>query len=276
EFKVFRDTIAGGGVVKAICVPGAAKLTRKETDQLAAHLQGIGGKGLVTFKVDENRALTSSVSKYLDPTALSAIADATQARAGDMIFAVADSDLMASTCLSTLRSLLASMMGLIDKSALKLLWVVDFPLFEWSETDKAIVARHHAFTSPKSEDLEFLEARPLDVRARAYDLVLNGVELGGGSIRIHRQDLQQRIFRILGISEAEARDKFTFLLEAFQYGAPPHGGIALGLDRLVMLLCGLDSIRDTIAFPKTAKAQCLMTNAPSPVDERLRKDLHLK
>ncbi len=276
EFKVFRETIERGGVVKAVVAPGGAKLTRKEIDHLATHVQGIGGKGIVSFRIDENRQLVSSAAKHLSPQMLGAIAEKSAAQPGDVILAVADAEASASQCLSSLRQIVAGLLDLVDKSAWKFVWVMDFPLFEWSEAEKAVVARHHAFTSPKYEDLDFLETKPLEVHARAYDLVLNGIELGGGSIRIHRQDLQQRIFKVLGISEQEAREKFSFLLEALQFGAPPHGGIALGLDRFVMLLCGLDSIRDTIVFPKTTKAQCLMSGAPSAVDEKLLRELRLK
>ncbi|MEK7867696.1 MAG: aspartate--tRNA ligase, partial [Planctomycetota bacterium] len=274
-FKVFAETAASGGVVKGLCATGCGGYSRKETDVLTTFVQGLGAKGLVSLKVEE-AALSGGVAKFISPTEQAALREALKANAGDLLLFVADKRATADMALGQLRNHLGEKLGLAKAGEFRLCWVVDFPMFEWSEEEKSIVARHHPFTSPKPEHLEKLESAPLEVNARAYDLVLNGVELGGGSIRIHKMDLQRRVFRLLGITDEEAKNKFSFLLEALEYGAPPMGGIALGVDRFVMLLLGLDHIRDVIAFPKTQKAMCMMTGAPAAVAERQLKDAHVK
>lgn len=274
-FKVFAETVASGGVVKGLCAPGCGAYSRKEVDLLTTFVQGMGAKGLVPLKVEES-GLSGSVAKFLAPAEQAALRGALGASPGDMLFFVADKRAMADLALGQLRNHLAEKLGLAKAGEYRLCWVVDFPMFEWSEEEKTIVARHHPFTSPKPEHLDRLETAPLEVNARAYDLVLNGVELGGGSIRIHKMDLQRRVFRLLGITDEEARNKFSFLLDALEYGAPPMGGIALGVDRFVMLLLGLDHIRDVIAFPKTQKAMCLMTGAPAAVAEKQLKEAHVR
>ncbi len=274
-FKVFAETAAAGGVVKGLCATGCGGYSRKETDLLTTFVQGLGAKGLVSLKVEE-AALSGGVAKFISPAEQTALREALKANAGDLLLFVADKRPVADMALGQLRNHLGEKLGLAKAGEFRLCWVVDFPMFEYSEEEKSIVARHHPFTSPKPEHMEKLESAPLEVNARAYDLVLNGVELGGGSIRIHKMDLQRRVFRLLGITDEEAKNKFSFLLEALDYGAPPMGGIALGVDRFVMLLLGLDHIRDVIAFPKTQKAMCMMTGAPATVAERQLKDAHVK
>ncbi|MBI3098651.1 MAG: aspartate--tRNA ligase, partial [Planctomycetes bacterium] len=274
-FRVVKEVLAAGGAVKAMCAPGCGGYSRKETDALTTFVQGYGAKGLVPLKV-EAEALAGQTAKFFSPAEQAALRAAVGAQEGDMIFMVADASDLAAQSLGALRMHLAEKLGMVKADEYRPLWVVDFPLFEFSKEENALVARHHPFTSPKDEDLALLDSKPLSVRAKAYDLVLNGVELGGGSIRIHRQELQRKMFTLLGISDEEARSKFSFLLDAFEFGAPPHGGIALGVDRFVMLLLGLDHIRDVIAFPKTQKAMCLMTGAPGTVTPRQLQELNVR
>lgn len=276
EFKVFRDCVAGGGTVTAICAKGCSGFSRREIDELTTLVQGIGAKGLVWFKIEEEGKLSSPTAKFLNEREQAALIGKMEAKKGDAIFVVADKRETALSVLGALRTHLRDRLKLVRKDDYRLCWIVDFPMFEWNGEENKWEARHHAFTSPKDEDLANLESDPAKVKAKAYDLVLNGVELGGGSIRIHRRDVQQRMFRLLGITDEEAREKFSFLLEAFEYGAPPHGGIALGMDRMAMLLGGLDGIRDVLAFPKTQRSTCLMTGAPSPASEKHLKELHIK
>ncbi|MBI3270515.1 MAG: aspartate--tRNA ligase [Planctomycetes bacterium] len=275
SFKVFTDALAAGGAVKGIAATGAARYSRKEIDELSTFAQGFGAKGVAWLKVEE-AGLTGSIAKFFQPAELAALRERMHAAPGDLLLFVADKPELVHQVLGALRNHLAGKLDLIKDGEFRFAWVVDFPMFEYSNEEKTIVARHHPFTSPKDEDLAILEEKPLEVRAKAYDLVLNGVELGGGSIRIHRHDLQRRIFKLLGIGDQEAKEKFSFLLEAFEFGAPPHGGIALGIDRFVMLLLGLDSIRDVIAFPKNQKAMDLMTGAPGTVTPRQWKELHIR
>ena len=274
DFKVFKSVAESGGQVRGINAAGCAKLSRKEIDELTTFVNQFGAKGLAWFKVDEN-GLTSQIAKFFTAELQSEIIECFSAKPGDLLLFVADKESVVSQALSQLRLSIAKTTGLINKEEFNLSWVVDFPLFEYNEDMGRYDSLHHPFTSPHPDDLEFLEERPLDVRARAYDIVLNGIELGGGSIRIHRQDVQKKIFNLLRIDEATAQERFGFLLEALKYGAPPHGGIALGLDRMVTMLLGLDDIREVIAFPKTQKAACLMVDAPSEVDEKQLKDLGL-
>ncbi|NPV52826.1 MAG: aspartate--tRNA ligase [Firmicutes bacterium] len=278
DFRVFSECIAGGGKVKAIAVPGGAGFSRKEIDGLADFVKNCGARGLAWIAVEGDAGgkagFRSPIVKFLDAGTLTGIANVTGASVGDLILIVADSPAVVSEALGRLRVHLARSLGLIGGES-GFVWVTQFPLLERDEEEGRNVAVHHPFTAPMDEDIDLLETDPLAVRAKSYDLVLNGVELGGGSIRIHRRDIQERMFRALGMRPEEARDKFGFLLEAFEYGTPPHGGIAFGLDRFVMLLAGRDSIRDVIAFPKTQRAVCLMTGAPAPISDRQREELHL-
>jgi aspartyl-tRNA synthetase len=274
DFKVFKSVAESGGQVRGINATGCAKLSRKDIDGLTTFVNQFGAKGLAWFKVDEN-GLTSQIAKFFNTELQTEIIERFKAAPGDLLLFVADKKSVASQALSQLRLNIAKSNGLINEEEFNLSWVVDFPLFEYNEDADRYDSLHHPFTSPHPDDLDHLEERPLDVRARAYDLVLNGVELGGGSIRIHKPDVQKKIFNLLNIDESTAQERFGFLLEALKYGAPPHGGIALGLDRMVTLLLGLDDIREVIAFPKTQKATCLMVDAPSDVDEKQLKDLGL-
>ena len=275
SFKIFRAAVAAGGVVRALVVPGAGRYARAQIDQLVDGAIAQGAKGLVWIRQAPDGTVQSSILKAAGVDTLTQTLEAVGAGADDLTLLSAGTSAEASGVLGALRLTLAAREKLLDESRFEFLWVVDFPLMEWSETEQRYMSMHHPFTSPRKEDLDDLEARPGDVRARAYDLVLNGSEIGGGSIRIHDQALQQRIFRLLKITDEEAQLRFGFFLEALRYGTPPHGGIALGLDRIVALLVGEPSIRDVIAFPKTANALDLMSGAPSHVDGRQLRELHL-
>ena len=274
QFGVFAKTVASGGQVRGICVPEASSFTRRQLDDLVATAQEFGAKGLAWIALDED-GFRSPITKFFTTEQLEAIGERMGGKTGDLLIFVADKPQVTMEVLGRLRLELGKSLNLIDEDRWELLWVVDFPLLQYDEEEKRYQAVHHPFTSPRPEDLELLETDPGQVRAQAYDLVLNGIELGGGSIRIHRRELQERMFSALNISPSEAEEKFGFLLEAFSYGAPPHGGIALGLDRLIMLLAAAPSIRDVIAFPKTQSASCLLTGAPSSVDARQLQELHL-
>jgi len=274
DFKVFKSVAESGGQVRGINATGCAKLSRKEIDDLTTFVNQFGAKGLAWFKVDE-KGLTSQIAKFFTAELQSEIIERFKAVPGDLLLFVADKESVVSQALSQLRLNIGKSNGLIDEKEFNFSWIVDFPLFEFNEESDRYDSLHHPFTSPHQDDLQILEEKPLDVRARAYDIVLNGVELGGGSIRIHRPDIQKRIFHLLNIDDDTAQKRFGFLLEALKYGAPPHGGIALGLDRMVTILLGLDDIREVIAFPKTQKATCLMVDAPSEVDGNQLKDLGL-
>jgi aspartyl-tRNA synthetase len=276
-FKVFKDAVEAGGSVRCICAKGnAEKFTRRETDALGEFVKTYKAKGLawLNIKPEGNQ---SSFTKFLAEEQTDAILKRVGAEQGDSIFVVADaSDEVVFASLGALRLKLAERLEMLDPNRYELLWVTHFPLLEWSCEDQRFVAKHHPFTSPRDEDLQYLETDPGRVRAKAYDIVLNGNEIGGGSIRIHSQELQERMFKALGFSKEEAWNRFGFLLEAFKYGTPPHGGLAYGLDRLVMLLCGTNNIRDVIAFPKVQNASDPLTNAPSFVDEKQLRELHIK
>ena len=275
DFRVFREAAEKGGHVRGIKVPGGQALSRKDIDQLTAYAGGFGAKGLAWMRVEE-AGLTGPIAKFFKPDQLAAMQQTFAAKAGDLLLFVADEPTVVAASLGNLRVHLGHKLGLVPQEQLNFCWVTDFPLLEYDLETKRYVAMHHPFTSPKPEDMDRLETEPASVRARAYDLVLNGVELGGGSIRIHRTDVQARMFKILGVSDEEAREKFSFLLDALRFGAPPHGGIALGLDRFVRILLGEGSIRDGIAFPKTQRGQDLMTGAPGTVDEKQLRDLHIR
>ncbi len=267
EFKVFSDAIKGGGSVKAINAEGCGfKLSRKEIDSLGEFVKTYRAKGLAWINFTED-GIKSPIAKFLKEEEMKSIIERMNAKTGDIIFIVADSKKVVHDSLGQLRLELGRRFNLIDKNKIGLLWVTEFPLLDYDEEEKRYVAMHHPFTSPMDEDIELLDSDPLKVRAKAYDIVLNGYELGGGSIRIHDSELQEKMFKLLGFSKEEAWRKFGFLLEAFKYGTPPHGGLAIGVDRLIMLLTGTDNIRDVVAFPKTQSASCLMTDAPSFADE---------
>ena len=272
-FKVFADTVASGGVVRGLNASGCGSYSRKDIDNLGELAARYGAKGLAWIAVEES-GVRSPIAKFLSEAHLSDIMQALDAKPGDLLLMVAAAEGVVCSSLGALRLHLGRALGLMTDEY-KFLWVARFPLLEWNEEDGRFYAAHHPFTAPLAADAHLLKSDPGRARARAYDLVLNGVELGGGSIRIHRREAQQEMFTVLGLSEEEARDKFGFLLEALEYGTPPHGGIALGLDRMVMLLAGRDSIRDCIAFPKTTSASCLMSSAPSPIPERLLAELKL-
>jgi aspartyl-tRNA synthetase len=274
-FKVFADAVANGGSVRAINAKGCGGFSRKEIDSLSEFVKTYGAKGMAWIAVEEN-GLRSSIAKFFSEEELDALLKRTCAEPGDLICFIADKNQVVYDSLGALRVEIARRLGILNDTEYKFLWVTEFPLFEYDEEENRWVAKHHPFTSPMDEDMEFLESDPGRVRSKAYDIVLNGTEIGGGSIRIHMQDLQQRMFGLLGLSEEEATAKFGYLLEAFRYGVPPHGGIAYGLDRLVMLMAGRSSIRDVIAFPKVQNASDLMIEAPDVVDSKQLEELNLR
>lgn len=274
-FKVFADVAASGGQVKGINAKGCAHFSRKEIDDLTQFVAIYGAKGLAYIVVTEE-GLKSPILKFFKEDEIQTIMDKFEAEPGDLCFFVADKPSVVAAALGALRIELAKKKDLIDPDAYKFAWVVDFPLVEYDDEERRWVAIHHPFTSPKEEDYELMESDPGRVRARAYDMVLNGVELGGGSIRIHRRDIQEKMFSLLGMSREEAYEKFGFMLDAFEYGTPPHGGIAFGLDRMIMLMAKKDTIRDVIPFPKTQSATDLMTQAPSEVTDRQLQELHIR
>ena len=275
-FSVFATAVANGGSVRGIKVEGKAAMPRKKIDALTEFVKTYEAKGLAYLAIDAEGNIKSSFAKFLEEDKLESIMERMEAKVGDLLLFVADKNSVVFAALGALRCEIASQLGLLKKDEFKFLWVTDFPLLEWSEEDERFKAVHHPFTMPVDEDLQYLDTDPGRVRAKAYDIVLNGTELGGGSVRIHQADIQRKMFEILGLSEETARERFGYLLEAFKYGVPPHAGLAYGLDRVVMLMVGADSIRDVIAFPKVKDASCLMTEAPDRVDEEQLKELHIE
>ena len=275
DFNVFAQAVAKGGIVKALNARGCIDFSRKEIDDLIAFVSVYRAKGMAWIKVRED-SWQSPIAKFFSTAEKQALAERIEMSPGDLVFFVADQPEVVNDSLGYLRNHLGERLNLVDPSVYNFTWVTHFPMFEFDQTEKRFQALHHPFTSPLEADAEKLESDPSAVRSRAYDLVLNGFEIGGGSIRIHQRRMQERIFAALGLERGDFEDKFGFLLDALDSGAPPHGGIALGFDRLVMLLCGESSIRDVIAFPKTQKAACLLTNAPSETTRQQLDDLHLR
>ncbi len=276
QFVVFKGALENGGSVRGINAEGQAGMPRKKIDALVEYAKGFGAKGLAYLAVNEDGSYKSSFAKFMTEEELSALVKAMDGKPGDLLLFAADKDKVVFDVLGNLRLELARQLDLLKKDDFKFLWVTEFPLLEYSEEQGRFVAMHHPFTMPMEEDLELIDANPGAVRAKAYDIVLNGTEMGGGSIRIHQSDIQSKMFEVLGFTEEQAKDQFGFLLDAFKYGVPPHAGLAYGLDRMVMLMVGADSIRDVIAFPKVKDASCLMTEAPSPVDEKQLKELGIE
>jgi len=275
EFKVFADALASGGDVRGICIDNASdKFSRKDIDKLTDLTKHYGAKGVVWIRIEENE-IKSSVNKFFSQIELAEIANVFDAKTNDLILIVADKAKVVFDSLGFLRRHIAGILGLLDDKQFNLLWVTDFPMFEKDDETGELKAMHHPFTHPKEEDIPMLDTAPEKVKADAYDIVLNGVELGGGSIRIHERDLQAKMFKALKLTDEECQEKFGFLLEAFKYGAPPHGGLAYGLDRLVMLLTGEHSIREVMAFPKNQNAQCMVCEAPGIVEEEQLEELGL-
>lgn len=275
EFKVFKDCIDNGGVIKTIVIDNFSSITRKEIDKYTELAKKNGAKGLVVLKAQDNE-LTGSARKFLSEDEVKALYDTLSLKDKDVLFIVSDQWTKTCNVLGALRNEIGYKLGLKKKDEFSFLWVTDFPMFEWSEEQQRYVACHHPFTQPKEEDIPLLDIDIAKVKANAYDIILNGYELGGGSLRIYDNDLQEKIFEILGMSEEEIRNKFGFFIDAFQYGTPPHGGLAFGLDRIAMILSESDSIRDVIAFPKNANAKCPMSKAPTPVDPAQLEELHIE
>ena len=275
EFKVFKDCIDNGGVIKTIVIDNFSSITRKEIDKYTELAKKNGAKGLVVLKAQDNE-LTGSARKFLSEDEVKALYDTLSLKDKDVLFIVSDQWTKTCNVLGALRNEIGYKLGLKKKDEFSFLWVTDFPMFEWSEEQQRYVACHHPFTQPKEEDIPLLDTDLAKVKANAYDIILNGYELGGGSLRIYDNDLQEKIFEILGMSEEEIRNKFGFFIDAFQYGTPPHGGLAFGLDRIAMILSESDSIRDVIAFPKNANAKCPMSKAPTPVDPAQLEELHIE
>jgi aspartyl-tRNA synthetase len=275
SFKIFRDAIEKGEIIKAINVKGGGSFSRKEIDDLNPVVQAFGAKGLISAKIGQN-GWQSAIQKFVTEQERKAVEEKLEAAENDLLLFIAGTPKVVNQALANLRLHLGQKLGLIDPNLYRFVWILDFPLLEYDEAEGRFVAVHHPFTAPKDEDISKLREHPELVRAKAYDLVLNGSEIGGGSIRNHLREVQSLLFEKLGMGEEEAKERFGFLLEALEYGTPPHGGIAFGFDRLNMILSHSESIRDVIAFPKTQKATCLMTDAPSRVDSKQLDELWIK
>ena len=275
EFVVFKGALEQGGSVRGINAEGQGAMPRKKIDALVEFAKGFGAKGLAYLAINEDGTYKSSFAKFMTEDELKALVEAMGGKPGDLLLFAADKDKVVFDVLGNLRLEIAKQLGLLKKDDFKFLWVTEFPLFEYSEEQGRYVAMHHPFTMPMDEDLHLLDTDPGAVRAKAYDIVLNGTELGGGSVRIHQADIQAKMFELLGFTEEAAREQFGFLLDAFKYGVPPHAGLAYGLDRVIMLMVGADSIRDVIAFPKVKDASCLMSEAPAPVDAKQLEELQI-
>ena len=276
EFVVFKGALENGGSVRGINAEGQGHMPRKKIDALVEYAKGCGAKGLAYIAINEDGTFKSSFAKFMKDEEMVALIAAMDGKAGDLLLFAADKDKVVFDVLGNLRLELARQLDLLKKDDFKFLWVTEFPLLEYSEEEDRYVAMHHPFTMPMEEDLQYLDSDPGRVRAKAYDIVLNGVEMGGGSVRIHQADIQSRMFEVLGFTPERAQEQFGFLLKAFKYGVPPHAGLAYGLDRMVMLMVGADSIRDVIAFPKVKDASCLMTEAPAPVDGKQLEELGIQ
>ncbi|MBE5964889.1 MAG: aspartate--tRNA ligase [Lachnospira sp.] len=274
-FGVFTSAIEAGGSVRAINATGQGEMPRKKIDALVDFAKGYGAKGLAYIAINADGTYKSSFAKFMTEDEMKALVDAMEAKAGDLILFAADKNKIVFNVLGALRLELAATMGLIDNNEYRFVWITEFPLLEWSDEDERYVAMHHPFTMPMDEDLDKLDSAPGEVRAKAYDIVLNGTEIGGGSVRIFQSDVQEKMFEVLGFTKESAYERFGFLLNAFKYGVPPHAGLAYGLDRMVMLMAKEESIRDVIAFPKVKDASCMMTNAPDVVDDKQLQELEI-
>lgn len=276
EFGVFTGALANGGTVRGINAEGQGSMPRKKIDALIEYVKTYGAKGLAYIVINEDGSYKSSFAKFMTEEQMNALVAAMDGKPGDLLLFAADKTKIVWTVLGALRCHLAELMGLVDKNVYRFVWITEFPLLEWSDEENRFTAMHHPFTMPMEEDLQYIDSDPGRVRAKAYDIVLNGNEIGGGSVRIHQDDIQEKMFECLGFTKAEAHERFGFLLDAFKYGVPPHAGLAYGLDRLVMLMAKQDSIRDVIAFPKVKDASCLMTNAPDYVDDKQLAELGIE
>ena len=276
EFAVFKNAIADGGSVRGINAKGQGTMPRKKIDAMVAFVKDYGAKGLDYIAIQPDGSIKSSFAKFMKDEEMQALIAAMQGEPGDLLLFAADKNKIVYASLGALRLELADKMGLLDKNQYNFLWVTEFPLLEWSDEENRFQAMHHPFTMPMEEDLQYIDTDPGRVRAKAYDIVLNGTEIGGGSVRIHQDDIQEKMFEALGFTKERAHEQFGFLLDAFKYGVPPHAGLAYGLDRLIMLMAKVDSIRDVIAFPKVKDASCLLTNAPDTVDEKQLEELGIR
>ncbi|RGD65355.1 aspartate--tRNA ligase [Lachnospiraceae bacterium OF09-6] len=276
EFAVFKNALEAGGTVRGINAKGQGSMPRKKIDKLVEFVKGYGAKGLAYVAIQEDGTVKSSFAKFMTEEQMQALIQAMDGQNGDLLLIAADKTKLVWDVLGALRLEMANQMGLLDKNEFRFVWITEFPLLEWSDEENRFTAMHHPFTMPMEEDLQYIDSDPGRVRAKAYDIVLNGNEIGGGSVRIHQNDIQEKMFEALGFTKERAHEQFGFLLDAFKYGVPPHAGLAYGLDRLVMLMAKQDSIRDVIAFPKVKDASCLMTEAPERVEEKQLQELGIE